>query len=794
MNEFSPVSPVPNPTAPGSTAPVARHPGQPPVKAPLGVLFLILGVLIPLGTLGFEWMTHVCAGEIFDPIPTWWHVLLVAMVPLSNLLIWGNLRSPTAHPSAWLQHLAAASIAISGIYMLLFLPMAPFAVIFTSYYGFGLLPLAPLFAFGAAIRANSRLSATVRGGAALAPGFFLGLAALALPCGWDWVTHSLVIRAAGQPEPQSTTAITWLRRIGSEQMLHSACYREPRWGWVFLFSSSGWKRADLDEKQAVFYRVTGEPYNARPVPAFARASSLAGMRTWNFDAALGSERVADKVAGLTLESSRIDGKVDAAGLTSYTEWTFVFKNIAGNPSEARAQIELPPGGAVSRLTLWIDGEPREAAFGGRSQVRAAYQEVAVVQRRDPVLVTTCGPDRVLMQCFPVPANGGEMKVRVGITAPLRLLDARTAVSDWPRMIETNFESSARLRHTAWIAANAPFSDGSATARRDLDTAAFAAEPPLRLALSEAARTSLVDDPSDPQSLIRQTVETAAVVRPKTVVWVVDGSRAMREHWSGIVASASRTDRMPDSVLFAGDVLEEWTPGNGPLEGWLRMRGCAGGRDNVPALNAAWDRVSAEPGGAILWMHGPQPVLLTFIESLTQRIERTANRPELFELTVAPGPNRIVEKLDALAHWQRVCDGATPAERLARLLDTWAGRTPAYIVKRERIPRTELSTPAKDTDGHLARLWGREEIERLRATPARLDAAIKLALQLQLVTPVSGAVVLERKEQYDRHGLTPADPESVPMVPEPATTGMFALAAAWLLSRRARRRVPACSAQ
>ena len=125
----------------------------------------------------------------------WW--LMLSYLPVSNLLIWLKLRSPGAHPVAWLKHLAAASIAISGIYMLLFLPLAPLGAIATLFLGFGLLPLTPLIAFFAAIRANSKLSATMRGGAPLGPGFLLGLAALALPAGWDWATHSLLIRAAG---------------------------------------------------------------------------------------------------------------------------------------------------------------------------------------------------------------------------------------------------------------------------------------------------------------------------------------------------------------------------------------------------------------------------------------------------------------------------------------------------------------------------------------------------------------------------------------------------------------------
>jgi hypothetical protein len=121
----------------------------------------------------------------------------------------------------------------------------------------------------------------------------------------------------------------------------------------------------------------------------------------------------------------------------------------------------------------------------------------------------------------------------------------------------------------------------------------------------------------------------------------------------------------------------------------------------------------------------------------------------------------------------------------RLLDGWAGRATTDTVQRQRLPRADLSAPAEVTDRHAARLWGREEIERLRTTPASLDTAIQLALQLQLVTPVSGAVVLERQEQYDRHGLKPVDAATVPTVPEPATAGLLALGAAWLAARRRR---------
>ena len=60
----------------------------------------------------------------------------------------------------------------------------------------------------------------------------------------------------------------------------------------------------------------------------------------------------------------------------------------------------------------------------------------------------------------------------------------------------------------------------------------------------------------------------------------------------------------------------------------------------------------------------------------------------------------------------------------------------------------------------------------------------LAGRYHLVTPVSGAVVLESQAQYDEAGLTPADGSQVPTVPEPGTWALIlSLSLALLLARR-----------
>jgi len=64
----------------------------------------------------------------------------------------------------------------------------------------------------------------------------------------------------------------------------------------------------------------------------------------------------------------------------------------------------------------------------------------------------------------------------------------------------------------------------------------------------------------------------------------------------------------------------------------------------------------------------------------------------------------------------------------------------------------------------------------------------MATAYQLVTPVSGAVVLETKEQYEAAGLEPVKPGSVPTIPEPETWAMIIVALLILVLRRRSRSV------
>jgi hypothetical protein len=786
-------------------AAVAGRP-DPRVKSPPSIIALLIGgVIMPLVVLAIEWATRQCANTFFDPLPTWLHVLAVALVPTSNLLVALTLTNRAVHRLKWLVPLQGAAIGIAAAYAIVFLPLLPLAFFALFIVGWGLLPMTPLISLIFSIRGYYKLRTIAHEDHAPMPRVWPAMVAAVVVLAFPTVHSALTLRVAAlatsdDPAVRSR-GLALTRAFGSEDALLRHSYGNM--GRINIMREWGLRRDGAlkpEDARTIYYQVTGKPFNSVPAPSGAALGGQRGANAWNFDAALGGTQVANRVPGLSMISSRLDAKADAAAATSYMEWTMVFRNVAANASEARAQIELPEGAAVSRLTLWIDGVPQEAAFGGRAQVRAAYQEVAVVQRRDPVLVTTAGPNRILMQCFPVPRHGGEMKVRLGITAPLKTLDAERSEFALPRMLEWNFEYGPGGKHDLWLESDGPIvSKGGTTGSNNLKRQLSEAE--MKNAAGIAIRRPAsgevwTEDPTDPTFAIRQVVRERPVTPPARIVFLIDGSVSTRPHLDAIATQAIRDGCPPGmqfAMIFAGDQVE--TPWEGfqsatpealkSAASWLKRRKAVGGRENMAAILQAWDLASAAPDSAIVWVHGTQPLLSGTAEPLLQRRERAKFEPFLYDLCVETGPNRLLENLDGYSKLRVVRFGGTPAEDLRSQMTLWNGAGQEWFTERQRVPRPTAFDTLSKADKHVARLWAAEEVERLRFTPEQgsLDRAVKLAIEMQLVTPVSGAVVLERAEQYARHGLQQGAPGDSPTVPEPGTAALLACAAAAYLGGR-----------
>lgn len=775
-------------------------------------LFILLGgVILPIFTLGFEASTHISGESFFDPIPSLAHIVLLALVPLANAWLLFELGRSVPRLPPGLGGLNAVAIGIAAFHALLYLPLTPFAPFLVIFYGFGFLPLTPLLSLFAAWRGRSLLKRRLADQGVAGPARFwrgIGLALLALlvvnlPASLTRIGLHMAARSA-MVEPQS--GIHWLRAVGDEKLLRQLCYSRSGLssdlvGMLFNLGDP----VRPEEARKIYYQVTGQPFNHLPEPR------RQGWRdAWQGDFDLGGKRVGQRIEGVSLSHSRIDGSVDADAALGYLEWTMVFRNDSPLQQEGRALIALPPGAVVSRLTLWIDGEEHEAAFGTRNQSRQAYQSV-VQARRDPVLVTTAGKDRVMLQLFPIPPRGGEMKVRLGITMPLPLTTPALARLQLPALRERNFDIGRQLTHAVWLEAEKPLAANGPWRREQIGDQAYA----LRGELSDdqlGGAAGLIDLPRDaqlrttwspdaaagPGVVVTQHLQAHAVVAPHRLALVVDGSRALAPLAGEIAAALGKLPAGIELAVFvasdSGQPLAGRTSAAEAAEQLQRMD-FVGGQDNVNALSKAWDWAAAVPDGALLWVHGPQPVVLGSVEPLRQRNQRAPARVRFYPLEAVAGPNEVLEALDGFAGMTPVRRGAKLQSDLESLFSGWQpGSTEIRALRAEQAFSTLAGEPAVKTSDHLVRLWAADRIEGLllKNDEASRQAATALALKYHLVTPVSGAVVLETAAQFDAAGLTPVAKGSVPTVPEPEewmlmfVVGLLLL---WVL-RRHRRGHPA----
>jgi hypothetical protein len=757
------------------------------------VVALLFGVLLPAGTLLLEIFTGASAGALFDPIPTWFQILAVALVPLTNLWLWLFVSFDKGRSPRLLGWLSGAAAGVAVFYSILYLPFAPFSAVAIMCFGIGLIPLGPYFAllFTLLLRSNARRNSGGQFGR-FWPAFGAALLVLLLAQAPKFLTYNGMARADSDDPVVRRGGVNTLRRFGDEEIILRSSYgmdsRELAFDLV-RWLGSGNSRVSADKAREIYFRVTGRPFNAVPPPSlFTRAGRWSAMEDefdFSWDNALGGEAVAGRVKGLSIQSSRLDAIAEPAAAVVYCEWTMEFKNDSRQQREARAQIALPPGGVVSRLTLWVNGEEREAAFGGRSQTRQAYQKVAVQQRRDPVLVTTCGPDRVLMQCFPVPADGGTMKVRIGITAPLVLDSPECGAFQWPEFLERNFKLPPEFKHAVWLESPMKISSSNSAFAAAQDAQKFSLHGNLvdgslgAVQVDRPAETRAVWTPAlAAGQVIRQRIEESAQPASSRVVLVIDGSAGMKQ-WSDSLAEA--VGQIPPgtelAVVMANDsVLAPAAPSRADqpmisgLANRLKRFRYAGGCDNLPALEKGWDLAAAADHGAVIWIHDAQPVLLSPADSLRQRMERGGKSVPVFDLQLRSGPNRIAEQLDGLRSFKAVprLNGAL-GDGLKKQFSVLEGKVHPLEFIRDCVTNSTADGP--QVSRHIERLWARDEAARL-ASERRADDASKLAAGHQLVTPFSGAVVLETKQQYEQNNLTPADPQSVPIIPEPSTWVLF----------------------
>ncbi|MBL8897028.1 MAG: hypothetical protein JNM84_05350 [Planctomycetes bacterium] len=762
---------------------------------------LFFGIVFPLVALAFELLTELCRQWFYDPLPTPWYAALFAAIPVVNA--WVFLRGEKAG-EACRRAMLVANAGVGGIafvFALYLLPLVPFSLIGSLFGGIGSLGLAPHFAFACAFKNHRWL---VRSGGTRLPrrgllvcgGAIAGILLTGLPAVRVQLTMLWLDRARSADPETHRAGIDWLRSYADEIALRDVCRGVRRSPSPFGFDRRGsedWagdRAVPRTSDAAIFYLVTG-----RALREAGESEFLDRGRPWF---SLREERmpwIERSRRDGELALSRLDGVIEADGALGYLEWMLEIENPSVVQNlEAWADLQLPAGGFVSRLTLWVGGEEREAAFASKEKTTAAYESV-VQTRRDPVLVTTRGPDRVRLRCFPVPARGS-MKMRLGITFPLRVVEPERASFVLPSILATSFELPSRLRHLVWLSSEGELSgpEGASSTRgenawelhAELPAESLRAPQAFHVARSAAVEDLWTEDRRSEQRL-RARLSRRVEARPTGLVLLVEAS--------------TRTEPFLEELLAALDAL----PADLPLLCWVltdelerpgaergadlararellasRLRGAvvAGGVDHVPALLQVLRSTAATE--AILWVHAPQPVEVSPLEHLEQHYDRRKVFPRLLEVAVEPGVDLVLRALDGQPGLESLPRAGSLREDLERAFRGFGAESSRYELVPEILPDGEAPPgSARRVSDHLARLWAHRRVQELADAGSKAEAQ-KLAQLYQLVTPLTGAVVLETQQQYAVNDLEPVDPSTVPSIPEPEEILLLVVAGLCLL--------------
>lgn len=463
-------------------------------------------------------------------------------------------------------------------------------------------------------------------------------------------------------------AIDWLRKYGNQETMLRACYERSGKATDILGSlyESG-HPISVNEARNVFYLVTGKPYNSVPIPKSFRATvQHAGLMResdplnsgiddeFDRDTDMAGESVAGVARGLSIAETKITGVADPDSALARLTWTFSFKNDSKFDREGRAKILLPKDAVVSRATLTVNGEEREAKVMARSEARAIYRQ-ALIERKDPLLVSYCGRDQVLVQCFPID-GGSVMQVKLQIDAPMTIADDDKGTIVLPAFIERNFVADAP--YVVDIASPRPALIDCAESDKSPQPGHYggivSAEQMAGFkTIAHFDRDNVLNIWSDAGlsflnsgSIVERRIGKPSYHGSGRVYFVIDGSIGMAPYFGEI---ASALEKMPkDSVshvVLVGDQVECLALSDKASLERIRKYKAVGGHDDLNALTTVL--ASCEENDRVVWIHGAQPVAADGPEQLRSALSRFPMRSRLFDMPLVAGPNEVLGALDVL---------------------------------------------------------------------------------------------------------------------------------------------------
>lgn len=724
-------------------------------STPEGLCVMSLGVLLPsvlicaVASTCYERLTLML---LKHPLETLIEFALAAMVPFANHLVWKSLSRDDrrfAKRRGILNGMAiGTSSLIAAVGWAAVVMQYPTVDESTGYpYSAPFVTIAVIASIASAVSiylANAlRLSRELRSsrlqtvlyafmGVIFSTLLFVGAEA-----------RSICIRVAEYMSTSESIAerksgLDFLRQTNPERDLMMECANPKAAGIPGLFI-----RIEPTTQRQLYFSVTGRPFRDD------KSSDFASMP----DDYLQRHVVGAPVSGLSLIRSAMTGVVNPTTLSATINWTFVFKNRTYQKQEARAEIGLPEGAVVSQMTVWPDGQPKNARFNVSGPAANAFKSAIEAGHDAPAIVTDLGRGRTLLHCYPVPAQG-EMKVRVAVVVPLKLHTLTDASVSLPRFIDNNFaiatDNTMSIRSPQKLAMNLKGIRSGESATGENVLSGIIKEEDLsgsglsiRVTRPAAVGPHIVKDPFlKAGSFIVQTIKKIEAPAPSHLVVVMDGSQSVKEHLKELkIALKKLPESMPKSVIIASDQngvpeVMRFDEGLNKLE----TMNLSGGQDNLQAVVKAAELAGESKGGSVLWIHGPQPSFNEEIYIMAPYIAA----PKFYELALDNGimdAHEFFKNHREIGPFTAIARSATAGDDLERFIAKWQPGGTDFAVGYNAVASAEVTknlTSAQASE--IACLAANEKVGSLLHDGKIAKAAV-IACAHNIVTPVSLASVL-----------------------------------------------------
>jgi hypothetical protein len=719
----------------------------------LALLIVFFGVILPILAIFVELNFRICATSCFDPFPSNLHVMLFSLIPLGNALVLLSMRRDLSDHYAFLCLLNGMSAGIGLTYSLMFLPLLPVSVLLILAFGFGLLGLTPLTSLLSTIGAGWIICHQAKTHDTYFDpehskhlGHLLVIAsiiAIELPSTLTRVHLNMASEPANAAE-----GLMWLRQHGNEEVMLRACYeRSGRATDVLGSLYECGHPMNVETARRIFYQVTGKPFNSVPIPMGARATMQHAQVAINgaliqdefdVDTGIAGESVSSVARGLTLDKSQISGEFIPGTADAALTWTLELNNASAYDREARTVVKVPPNAVVNKVSLVIDGKKLESHIQVREVARATYRS-GIFTGRDPLLVSWCGPDTVLVQCYPIHKQS-VATITIGMIVPLSLESNNRGTLWMPFLQEQNFAVKAapclEIRSPSKLVTNAD--DLSATSSKGVycitgdlakskircDQVKFTVPIALAARPSQCLSAASAQLPTEPrETIIRKLpnkltkicvlidgsvnvakykedimngmskVKPAANNRLGTdfilkIVSDVEILKAQNELSRGILSAPSDPRAALANRALSGVIPLFVQSPQAPIQNGLDVQlrslrdfSFVGGQDNRAALEAALVDHARYPNSAIVWIHGAQPLSQSGAR-IREILDAKYDSPLLYDLQLEPGANQILAGTVCSTSLERVPTSGNLQEDIVQLFSRLLDRKDYYYVVRQ----------------------------------------------------------------------------------------------------------------